>query len=202
MANDLGEYKVVVSADFSELQGAMSGVTDILTQSMKDISSQMENAGKAATEGLKPINEQIQKISDMSGQLGNVNKQVESVGNAAKGAASEVEGLNTSFNKMGGASAVVGGIRSQFGLLDGVVSKLYSHLQWVAAAAVLVMPAMAVKNIASVEQQMAGMIQTLPQLHNNQALVNQTAKEFITIAEQYGMSVDKIIEAGRRKLAA
>ena len=318
MADDLGEYKVVISADFSELQSALESVKGILSDAAEQMSDQITSAtsnaassfGKLAEsitntgksgDGLAPLKENTEGLGGAAGGATDAYKTLEQQVKATALAAQKAfgtdafDGARTSYqeasNKLNdfknalnqsdlvskqnqatnkqywkdveagyalnssllqgqmreetstakaisdakarqnqaadkqyyadyeagikrrssllkeqmeasaasinAVAAPVAKVQRQFGMLDGVVSKLYSHLQWVAAAAILIMPAMAVKNIASVEQQMAGMIQTLPQLHNNQALVNQTAKEFITIAEQYGMSVDKIIEAGK-----
>ena len=89
---------------------------------------------------------------------------------------------------------------------ESVLSKVRGHLLWMASAtitgAMFAAPFEAVKTIADVEKQMAGMIQVLPQLHGNQLALNNVSQQFITIAEQYGMEVNKIIEAGKLKLAA
>lgn len=83
------------------------------------------------------------------------------------------------------------------GTLSGMFNMMKMQVEMVAGMAIIAAPIMAVKSIADIEQQMAGMIQTLPQLHNNQAAVNDVSKQFIGIGEQYGMEVDKIIEAGK-----
>jgi len=95
---------------------------------------------------------------------------------------------------------------------NAFLQQMKGHLTWMATGgavmALIGAPAIAIKTIADVEQQMAGMLQTLPSLYLktadgiqthtvNQAALNSVTQQFIGIASQYGFEVDKVVEAGK-----
>lgn len=128
----------------------------------------------------------------------NVVKCLDQISAATKG--TSFQGFEFKQPDLSGLTKAAESIRNvtkETSFLDEGLSKIRSHLSWLATASLAAAPFLAIKSIADIEQQMAGMIQTLPQLHGDQQAVNDVSKQFIGIAEQYGMEVDKIIEAGK-----
>ena len=89
---------------------------------------------------------------------------------------------------------------SQFSKWTDFFASLKHHLTWMASATaigtVIGVPAATIHTIAEVEKQMAQMRQVNKEVHDDQVLLNKTAQEFIGIAQEYGESVENIIEAG------
>jgi hypothetical protein len=54
-----------------------------------------------------------------------------------------------------------------------------------------------ISNIADVERGMAGVAQTIPELHGNQLKLNEASLSFIGIAEKYGQSIDEILQGAK-----
>lgn len=93
-------------------------------------------------------------------------------------------------------------------LLASTFQQIKHHASFMASGALLggaiALPAFAVHTMANIEQEMAGMLQTLPQLYKNyanhivdQKALNEVTHEFIDIAERYGFEVNKLIDAGK-----
>lgn len=94
------------------------------------------------------------------------------------------------------------------GLLANTFRQLKHHASFMASGALLAgaigIPALAVHTMADIEQEMAGMLQTLPELYKdyenhivNQKALNEVTHQFLGIAEQYGFEVNKLIDAGK-----
>ncbi len=81
------------------------------------------------------------------------------------------------------------------------LQQMKSHLTWMATAGAVMsaftIPSEAISRIKEMESAMAGVRQVLPSIERDQAAANAEAQKFISIASQYGESVDKIIDAGR-----
>jgi TP901 family phage tail tape measure protein len=93
-------------------------------------------------------------------------------------------------------------------LLTNTFQQIKHHASFMASGALLggaiALPAFAVHTMANIEQEMAGMLQTLPQLYKDyanhtvdQKALNEITHEFIDIAERYGFEVNKLIDAGK-----
>ena len=193
MAENLGQYTVVVGADYTKLQADMAKATEIISQSAKGMQASMAGA-------VSGVNASMAAISD--GVKASMAKSAESVqGLNASLRAVNTSALTAGMNGVTAATerttASIQGMSRQMGLFGSMAERISSHLKNIAALTAIMMPIAAIKTIADVEQGMAGMIQVLPQLHNNQQAVNDVANQFIGIAEVYGVSVDKIIDAGR-----
>lgn len=85
--------------------------------------------------------------------------------------------------------------------IDYFFSKARSHFTWLATGFalhnLLAVPDKAFNDIKKIEVGMAGMIQTLPQLHHDQEALNKLTGDFIGIAAEYGEKIEDIIEAGK-----
>lgn len=153
----------------------------------------------------------INRLEMMSRALHDVNAQSLNIATSPQSSGSssvtqsQVSGLNNVSNSATRAA-------NNVNLLNDAFGKMKSHVMWMATAtisgAAVMAPFMAIKSIADVEQQMAGMLQTLPSLYQkaadgiqthtvNQAALNEVTKQFIGLSAQYGFEVDKTIEAGK-----
>lgn len=160
---------------------SVGGISANVTANIGDFISKFDQVNEKTNVVSQNV---IKNLEQMSAAMGNAG------GQGIEFKAPSVEGFNR-------VSDAVRNTTKELGLMDEGFSKIKSHISWLATAAIIATPIAAVKSIADIEQQMAGMIQTLPQLHNNQEAVNEVSRQFIGIAEQYGMEVDKIIEAGK-----
>jgi len=192
---DLGQYKVIVAADYSNLTKGISDVLKSIQSSADGVSSifakMTDNIEKASISG--------NKINDTASAMDSFKQSSDSAHQSLQKLTQETNGMNSN-----GIKAVDNSLKDaarSASTYESVLSKVRSHMLWMASAgitgAVFAAPFEAIHTIADVEKQMAGMIQVLPQLHGNQQALNTVSQQFITIAEQYGMQVDKIIEAGK-----
>jgi len=132
------------------------------------------------------VSQEVAKINSTLGTLGNVNLRNQQ---------NQINSLTTSIGSLGRAMGDIKRHAANFAamaLIGGAIA----------------LPGLAIKNIADIEQQMAGMLQTLPSMYQksadgmqthtvNQAALNEVTKDFIGISAQYGFEVDKVIEAGK-----
>jgi hypothetical protein len=85
--------------------------------------------------------------------------------------------------------------------LDYFMAKFRSHMNWIATGmvldSVLTLPDQMLEAMKKIEVGMAGMIQTLPQLHGNQKAVNDLTREFLGLSAQYGEKIENTIEAAK-----
>ncbi|WP_378955673.1 phage tail tape measure protein [Pelosinus sp. sgz500959] len=191
--NNMGTYSIACIADFSQFNSAVLNSVQMIsnqTQAITNMLTAMNNnasksmAQMAATVGISATQsvEQINRINQSMAMVNSTNatQSMRQLGN-------ETGNLETRINQTTRSA-------SNF---SNILGTMGSHIKTIAMLGVITAPFMAINSMTSIERQMAGMIQTLPQLHNNQAAVNDVSKQFIGIAEQYGMQVDKIIEAGK-----
>lgn len=80
-------------------------------------------------------------------------------------------------------------------------AKFRSHVSWILSGGAIAMlagiPTMMTSRIKDMEVGMAGYRQVMQPIEHDITAVNKEAQRFITIAGNYGESVDKIIDAGR-----
>lgn len=89
---------------------------------------------------------------------------------------------------------------SHFSKWNDFFTSFKHHITWMASAAAigtaLAIPAETISSYAKVEKEMAAMRQVNHDVNSSQEVLNQTTQDFIGIAQQYGHSVDEIIQAG------
>ena len=198
--NNLGEYKVVVSADYSNL---IKGISDLL-KSVQSSADDVSNVFSKMTDNIEKANISGTKFNEANSAMDAFKQSSESARASIEKVSTGLNGVNS--NGINNANNSMKQAAQSATVYESVLSKVRGHLLWMASAsitgAMIGAPMEGIKIIADVEKQMAGMVQVLPQLHGNQQELNTVSQQFITIAEQYGMQVDKIIEAGKLKLAA
>jgi methyl-accepting chemotaxis protein len=204
--SELGEFRYIVTADYTNLLNGINQIVNSIQAASEQIGKNMEEITNSFSQIGKGLGS-----NGANSILDGIQTQVKNIGITATDSADKIDamgkkasGINPApFTKMDQEIKKVGESALS---ADKIIGKIGEHINWIISAslsgAAIMAPFKAVSDIAGMEQQMAGMVQVLPQLHGNQQLVNQTATQFIGIAEEYGVEVDKIIEAGKRKLAA
>ena len=95
---------------------------------------------------------------------------------------------------------------SQFSKWNDFFASFKHHITWMASAAAIgtafAIPTETISTYAKVEKEMAAMRQVNHDVNSSQEVLNKTTQDFIGIAQQYGHSVDEIIQAGKLQLAA
>jgi len=195
--SSLGEYKVIVSADYNGLISSMNAITQAVQQSSEQITTKMsamtDGIGKSMREMAASTRTAAQQSTE---QMNTLNQSMRSIDTA--------EATN-SINKLGNGTnnlePAFNKATTSANAFSSAMNKIKSHVEWMATATIvgglLAIPVEGIHAITDIEQRMAGMKQVIPELQNNQEKLNQTTQEFISIASQYGMSIDDITESAK-----
>lgn len=193
-----------------QLQQEMSKASSLMNEKGKEINGILNGIGSNTTginkfvdgyrQAIASATADAEKFHRLFSQTGDVQYQSKSIE-----AAAQVRTLTAEYEKF---NNVMGLGAKQASLFGTTLENMKHHAQWLVSGGLLMgaiaIPGEAVKTIADVEQQMAGMLQTLPQLYKDypnhikdQEALNKLTKDFIGIGQQYGQEVDKVIEAGK-----
>jgi len=110
-------------------------------------------------------------------------------------------GLMSTIKESNAFNASLGIGIDRAGGLGSLMQKLRSHTNWIIAggmiSAAVGIPMAYISTLKEIEVGMAGISQVLPAVHGNQVALNQVSREFVGIAQEYGESVNGVIEAGK-----
>jgi len=200
--SSLGEYKVIIGADYSALTASMTAITQAVSQSAQDITSKMstmtEGIGKSMSEMAATTRTAALQSAEQINSMNSALKSVETAGaaNSIKNVGSATESLGPAFQRA--ASSASG--------LTGALGKLKSHLEWIGTAAflggIVAIPAAIIGVTESTEALNAKIRQNLElsdRYHGNNELLDadmqrltQTAQ---TYAVGYGASIEDVQQA-------
>ena len=192
LQKELATAKGIVNEKGQEINSILNGIGSTSTGITKFVDGYRKAIASATAD--------TEKFHRLFKETGNVSYQQKSIGSAVQ--VRELTAEYEKFNKTLGLGA------KNAGFLSTTLSKMKEHAQWMVSGGLLMgaiaLPAEAVNTMTDVEQQMAGILQTMPSLYKDysahivdQNALNTVTKEFIGIAEQFGFEVDKVIEAGK-----
>lgn len=202
MANDLGEYKVVITADYSQLAAQMQAVADAVSNSAKNISSQMSGMASEVKSQVSGITSATK--SSMQESSGAIKKMGEEVNNInLDGVSSSTERMKESMSR---SSEAMRSASSEANILSSTLGRVGSNLQFMVAggltAGLLAIPAALVSVSESTEALNAKIRQNLElsdTYHNNNQRLNADMQTLNTTAQTYavgfGTSINDVQEA-------
>ena len=176
---------------------------------------QVRNERKAEQEKQRAANQQAQRIRTLQTQYRiayeEINKYLQSHAKMSEAVFLRLQGrisaIGKELNTLGGAKIAnpLAGMNynqyaSQFSKWNDFFTSFKHHITWMASAAAIgtafAIPAETIGTYARVEKEMAAMRQVNHDVNSSQEVLNKTTQDFIGIAQQYGHSVDEIIQAG------
>lgn len=203
--------KKITGSISDQLKRELELAKNITNQEGQKINEVLGNIGKNSGTGItRYVDGYKQAISSMMQDIEKYNRLFQETGDISyqqklQALIPQVRQLQAEHEKL---NATLGLNAKNVNLLGSAYERIKSHASWLISGGLLMgaiaIPSEAVKTMADVEQQMAGMLQTLPQLYKDypnhikdQEALNRLTMDFIGIGQQYGQKVDEIIEAGK-----
>lgn len=206
-----------------EWQLAIGNITSLINQ-LQQIEGKFKDISKArldngATEALsKSVGNTTDKYRSLTGEISKARLETEKLYRAWNQATSSTgkdqlfinfqqsrEKVKTLTNELVSFNSMMNSTEKQMLSLGNSASymgsKFKAHLSWTGAGlalgAVLGTPALLIRQLAQIEQGMAGMNQVIDHNRYGQEELNKEALKFIDIAAVYGEKIEDIVEAGK-----
>lgn len=203
--------KKITGSLSDQLRKELSLAKNIVNQDGQRINDLLGNIGRNNTTGItRYVDGYKTAINSMMQDIEKYNRLFKETNNTEyqqkmNSLIPQVRQLQAEHEKL---NATLGLNTKNISLLGSAYERIKSHASWIISGGLLMgaigMPAESVKIMSEIEQQMAGMLQTLPQLYKDypnhikdQEALNKLTMDFIGIGQQYGQKVDEIIEAGK-----
>lgn len=174
------------TAAHKEAMSAMYATEDRYMSLIQKANTYIESGSRMSTRTFLNLKNEIDEAARAMREFG--------MNNRAENPLAKFDGWEDYINKCGLAV-------KQTTLLDDALTSLKHHLTWMATAVAITaafgVPAEAVRSIAEIEKEMAGFRQVNHEADQSQKVLAEDTQKFIGIANQYGASVEEIIEAGK-----
>lgn len=200
--SNLGEYKVVVSADYANFAASINAVLKTVQNSADQIVTKMAAMTDSVAKGMNEMSSAIRNAAAQStAQIDAINRTANSVNTS--GASNSVRQLKNEVDKLPDA---LDRTAKSANTTIGILSKLKSHIEWIAAAAlttgILGIPA-AISHVAesteALDQKIRQNLELSDKYHNNNGLLEADLRRLAEVSNIYAMgfgaSINDVQEA-------
>ena len=202
--SNLGEYKIVITADYKDLQSQIKAATDVIKQSVDSINTQFTTMNDSVTSSMQTMANGVKtSVAEATTAAKTMGTAFETMGANVN---NSMKAVNSVPSSMGRYSSAVKTATKDTNVFATTLSKVSSHLQWLAGAALttaLLGSVAGINNVTESTEALNAKIQQNLEMadkyHNNNQLLaadmntlNQTAQLY---AVGFGMSMNDVQQA-------
>lgn len=201
---NLGEYKIVISADYADLQSQIKAATDVIRQSVDSINTQFTNMNDSVTASMQRMSNNVKaSVVEATTAAKTMGTTFEAMGASVNDSVKTMNTMPTSIERY---STSIQKATKDTNVFATTLSKVSSHLQWLAGAAITTALLGSVAGINHVTESTDALnakirqnLEMADQYHNNNQqlnadmnTLNQTAQLYAT---GFGMSINDVQQA-------